>query len=93
LLVASTLQLALNLFDFRSIAEADSDFSGEDDVQYVNECVGRDVHQLSEHGLLLWSNLKIALGIRNPAARSGHLQVDENTCLPIRSEAPDTNIE
>src|SRR5208282_6311123 len=40
------------------------------------------------HGLLPWSNLKIALRIRNPAARSSQLQVYENTCLPIGSEAP-----
>jgi hypothetical protein len=73
LLVASTLQLALNLFDFPSIAGTDSDFSGEDDVQHVNECVSRDVHQFSEHGPFPWSNLKIALRIRNPAARNGQL--------------------
>jgi hypothetical protein len=54
------LQLALNLFDFRSIAETDSDFSGEDDVQHVNECVGRDVHQFSEHGLFLWELFAVA---------------------------------
>jgi hypothetical protein len=93
LLAASTVQLALNLFDFRSIAGTDSDFSGEDDVQHVNECVSRDVHEFSEHSLFPSSNLKIALGIRNPAARSGQLQVDENTCLPIGSEGPATNIE
>jgi len=50
-LAASTLQLALNLFDFRSIAETDGDFSSEDDVQHVNERVSRDVHQFAEHGL------------------------------------------
>jgi hypothetical protein len=73
LLAASTLQLALNLFDFHSSAGTDSDFSGEDYVQHVNECVSRDVHQFSEHGVLPSSNLKIALRIRNPAARSGQL--------------------
>jgi hypothetical protein len=73
LLVASTLQLALNLFYFPSIPSTDSDFSGEDDVQHVNERVSRDVHQFSEHGLLPWGNLKVALSIRNPAARSGQL--------------------
>jgi hypothetical protein len=73
LLAASTLQLALNLFDFRSIAETDSDFSGEDYVQHVNERVSRDVHQLSEHGLLPWSNVKFALRIRNLTARSSQL--------------------
>jgi hypothetical protein len=72
-LVASTLQLALNLFDFRSIAGTDSDFPGEDEVQHVNERVSRDVHQFSEHGLFPWSNLKIALRNRNLAARSGQL--------------------
>jgi hypothetical protein len=72
-LAASTLQLALNLLDFRSIAGSDSDFSGEDDVQHVNECVSRDVQQFSEHGLLPWRNLKIRLGIRNPAARRSQL--------------------
>ena len=54
LAIASTLQLALNLFDFRCIAGTDSDFSGENDVQHVNERVGRDVHQFSEHGLFPW---------------------------------------
>jgi hypothetical protein len=59
------------LFDFRRIACSDSDceITGEDYVQHVNECVSRDVHQFSEHGLLPWSNLKIALHIRNPAAK------------------------
>ena len=73
MLAASALQLALNLFDFPSIAGTDSDFSGENDVQHVNECVSRDVHQLSEQGLPPWSDLEIALRIRNPAARSGQL--------------------
>ena len=58
LLVASAVQLALNLFDFPSIAGSDSDFSGENDVQHVNECVCRDIHQFSEHRLLPWSNSK-----------------------------------
>jgi hypothetical protein len=83
LVLTSTLQLALNLFDFRRIVCSDCDVTGEDYVQHVNECVSRDVHQLSEHGLIPRCNLKIALRIRNPAARSGQLQVDENTCLPI----------
>ena len=52
LLAASALQLALNLFNFPSIAGTDSDFSGEDDVQHVNERVSWDVHQFSEHGLI-----------------------------------------
>jgi hypothetical protein len=51
LLVASALQLALNLFDFLSIAGTDIDFSDEDDVQHVKERVRRDVNQFSEHGL------------------------------------------
>ena len=51
LLPASALQLALNLFDFPYFAGRDSDFSGEDDVQHVNERVSRDVHQFSEHGV------------------------------------------
>ena len=71
LLVASTLQLALNLFDFRSIAGTDGEFSGEDDVQHVNESVRRDVHQFSEHGLFPWELFAVALHVRNPAARSG----------------------
>ena len=58
LLAASTVQLALNLFNFPSIAGIDSDSSGEDDVQHVDERVSRDVHQFSEHGLLPWCNLK-----------------------------------
>lgn len=69
--IASTLQLALNLFDFRCIAGTDSDFSGEYDVQHVNERIGRDVHQFSEHGLFPWELFAVALPIRNPAARSG----------------------
>jgi hypothetical protein len=73
LLAASTLQLALNLFDFPNIAGTDSAFSGEDDVQHVNERVSRDVHQFSEHGQLPGANLKLAFCIRNPAARSGPL--------------------
>jgi hypothetical protein len=73
LLVASTLQLALNLFDFRSIASTDGDFSGEDDVQHVNERVSRDVYQLSEHVLFPWELFAVALPLRNPAARNGPL--------------------
>jgi hypothetical protein len=73
LLVTSTLQLALNLLDFRRIVCSDCEVTSEDYVQHVNECVSRDVHQFSEHGLPPLSNLKIALGIRNPAARSGQL--------------------
>ena len=72
LLVASTLQLALNLFDFPSIAGTDSDFSGEDHVQHVNERVSWDVHQFSEHGLFPWSNLKshFVFAIRMPEVAS-----------------------
>ena len=33
----STLQLALNLFDFRHIACSDGEVTVEDDVQHVNE--------------------------------------------------------
>jgi hypothetical protein len=73
LLLASTLQLALNLFDFRRIVCSHCEVTGEDYVKHVNECVSRDVHQFSEQGLLPWSNLKIALRIRNPAAESGQL--------------------
>jgi hypothetical protein len=50
LLLASALQLALNLFDFRRIACGDCEVIDEDCVQHVNECVRRDVHQLSEQG-------------------------------------------
>jgi hypothetical protein len=56
LLAAPTLQLALNLFDFRRFVCTDCEVTGEDYVQHVNECVSRDVHQFSEHGLLSWSN-------------------------------------
>jgi hypothetical protein len=73
LLRASTLQLALNLFDFRRIVCSDCELTGEDYVQHVNERVSRDVHQLSKHGLLPWGDLKVAFRIRNPAARSGQL--------------------
>src|SRR5271165_1415378 len=55
LLLASMLQLALNLFDFLRIGCSDCAVTGEDDVQHVNECVSRDVHQFSEHGLLPWA--------------------------------------
>jgi hypothetical protein len=51
LLLASALQLALNLFDFRRIVWSDFEVIGEDYVQHVNECVSRDVHQFSEQGL------------------------------------------
>jgi len=73
LLSVSTLQFALNLFDFRRIGCSDCEVTGEDYVQHVNECVSRDIHQLSEHGLLPWGDLKIALRIRNPAAITGQL--------------------
>jgi hypothetical protein len=73
LLVASTLQLALNLFDFPSIAGTDSDFSGEDDVQHVDERVSRNVHQFSEHGVFPWDLFAVTLPVRNPTARNGPL--------------------
>jgi hypothetical protein len=53
LLVASPLQLSLNLFDFRGIACSERGFRGKDYEQHINKCVSRDVHQLSEHRLLL----------------------------------------
>jgi hypothetical protein len=68
---ASTLQLALNLLDFRRIVCSDCEVTGEDYVQHVNECVSRDVHQFFEHGLLSLNKMKIALDIRNPGARRG----------------------
>jgi hypothetical protein len=71
----SVLQLALNLFDFRCITGRDGDFTGEDYVQHVNECVSRDVHQFSQHGQIPGANLKVALCIRNPAARREHAEV------------------
>ncbi len=72
---ASTLQLALNLFDFHCISRSDGDSTGEDYVQHVNECVSRDVYQFSQHGQVPGANLKIALCIRNPDARREHVEV------------------
>ena len=46
---ASALQLALNLFDLRSIICSDGDFTGENYVKHVDECVSWDVCQFPEH--------------------------------------------
>jgi hypothetical protein len=73
LLPASSLQLALNLFNFRCIACGQCELAGEDYEQHVNECVSRDVHQFSEHHVPPWIDLEFELCIRNPAARSGQL--------------------
>ena len=73
---ASTLQLPMNLFDFRCVTCSDGEFTGEDDVQHVNECVSRDVCQFSQHGQLRGMNLKFAMCSRNPAARREHDDVD-----------------
>jgi hypothetical protein len=81
---ASALQLALNLFDFRCITYSDGDFTSEDHVQHVNECISRDVCQFSQHGL--GANLKIAICSRNPAARPEHAELDEKHSWSIRSE-------
>jgi hypothetical protein len=72
LLPAPTLQLALNLLDFGSIAGSDGDFAGEDDVQHVNERVSRDIHQFSEHGLVPWRDSKshFVFAIRLPEVAS-----------------------
>ena len=46
----STLQFTLNLFDLGSIAASDGHFTDEDEVEHVDEPVGWDLHQFSEHG-------------------------------------------
>ena len=43
LVLASPMQLALNLFDFCYIAWFESDFAGEDHEQHVNERLGWNV--------------------------------------------------
>ena len=49
LVLASPLQLALNLLDFRNIVYSDSEFAGKDYEQHVNERIRRDVRQFSVH--------------------------------------------
>jgi hypothetical protein len=78
LIVASALQLALYLFDFLSIAGSNSDFSGEDDVQHVNECVSGDVCQFSQRGRLLGAKLKVTPSISNPGSRRQRAEVARN---------------
>jgi hypothetical protein len=72
---ASALQLMVNLFDFRGVTGTDSDLACENYVQHVNECVSRDVCQFSQHGQLSGAKLKIAICIRNPAARPEDAEV------------------
>jgi hypothetical protein len=69
------LQLALDLLNFCYVVCSECQLSPEDYVQHVNECVGRDVYQFSEHGQLPRANLKIAFCIRNPAATPAHAEV------------------
>jgi hypothetical protein len=59
LLLASSLQLALNLLDFRDTFRGERDFAVGDYEQHVNECVSGNVRQLSEHAIASWSELKI----------------------------------
>jgi hypothetical protein len=70
LLPASTLQLTLNLFDFGGVTRGNSDLTREYRVQHVNECVGRKVHQFSEHAYSpkLRSTFSFAIGLPEVAA-------------------------
>jgi len=58
-LLAPSLQLALDLVDFRYIICIECELAGEDYQQDVNEGVGRDVYQFSEHDVSPWSELTI----------------------------------
>jgi hypothetical protein len=73
LLAAPTLQLALNLFDFRSIAGTDSDFSGEDMYSMsMSVSVGIFISSPSMANSP-WSNMRSHFRIRNLAARGDQL--------------------
>ena len=52
--LASTLQLALNLLQFCYVVRRESDLTGGDREQHLNQCVSRDGYQLSEHPAPLW---------------------------------------
>ena len=49
LILASPVQLALNLLEFCYIVCRESDFVGEDHEQHVNERPGWDICQFSKH--------------------------------------------
>ena len=49
LILASPLQLALNLLDLYPIARCHGDFAADDDKQHFNQRIGRDVRQFSVH--------------------------------------------
>ena len=59
LLLASALQLALNLLDLSYIFCSKRNLAVGDYEQHVNERVSWNVYQFSEHVLPSWSELKI----------------------------------
>ena len=67
-LVASPVQLVLNLFDVRCVACSECHIIDNDREQQVNECVSRDVHQFSEHRAPL-ERMKFDVHSRNPSAK------------------------
>lgn len=86
LLLASSLQLALNPLDFRHILRGERDFAVDDYEQRVNECVSGNAYQFSEHGIPSWSELRSIFCIRNSIARREAFQADENREFYLRRE-------
>jgi hypothetical protein len=74
LILASLLQLALNLLDFGYIAGGKKNAAVEDYEQHVNQRVSWDVYEFSEHGrttVLRSEDQYVLWAIRVPG---------ENTC-------------
>jgi hypothetical protein len=68
-ILASPLQLALNLLDFSSIRGSDCGFGAKNQKYHLNERICRDCGQLWVHGLHREaSKLRSTPGIGNPAA-------------------------
>ena len=74
MLLASPLQLALNLLDFCYIACREGDLAGDDYKQHVNERVSWDIQQFAEHSVPSWSELKFAISY---SQFDCHVQVDQ----------------
>jgi hypothetical protein len=88
LCLRSTVQLALNLFDFCGLSCSECDLIGKDYEKHVNQCSGRDGHQFSEHRFppgAIWLSV---FCIRNSTARACELGRVEIALKSIRLAAP-----
>ena len=86
--LVSSLQLMLNLHNFRYIFRRENDIAGEDYKEHVDERVSRNVYQFSEQvAPPWWSESNIGYSYRNSSATNRHVKVQATdlfsvTCAP-----------